>query len=258
MSLFSCSLFRNGALVALLSVPLTLTTCDALAAPWKCAAISPVGGPLGYQARDAGARCEGLYQPAVGSERIELLNLTNAVKTNSGAKFIQISVAPSLPKDTTLRILGLSFITDTFYRLDAPISSDKALLIPTSDVLEPAALDTSELGYVGYADNTIIPLNVQLLDTSQPRVITASGSVSVIISLSTFATEVLWRWKPTCQREGIDQKWSPVVGSGFYPRTPISFDITNLPSGPCPLMVAINTTSDGWVFTEWTINAAGF
>lgn len=245
------------ALIASFTSSFFISVQSASASPWKCVDVSPVSGPLGYQLRSQGARCEGLYQPSVSSQRIELINLTNAIVTNRGARFIQVGTAASL-NNGGVQIVGLSLVPDTFYRLDAPIPPGRQLMVPVADVVEPAALDFSQLGFVGYSGTVIVPLNVQFLDAGQPENIVSSGSMSATISLSTFATDVLWRWKSGCQIAPSNQIWNRVSGGSFFPRSPISFDITPLPTTPCGLEVAVKTTVDGWISTGWMINAVGF
>ena len=150
---------------------------SARAEPWKCATVSPISGPLGYQHRGDGSRCEGLYEPTVSSQRIDLLNLTNAIPRSGSPKFAQISVPSSLTDVAGLHVVGLSLVPDTFYRLDAPISPARPAMIPTSDVIMPGGLDLSQLGFVGYSDKWIIPLNVQLTNTNQPVTIISIESI---------------------------------------------------------------------------------
>ena len=53
--------------------------------PSFCAKVTPAFGPLGYQVRDNGQRCEGLYEPEIGAQPIELLNLTYSLALSSNA-----------------------------------------------------------------------------------------------------------------------------------------------------------------------------
>ncbi|WP_210337845.1 hypothetical protein [Bradyrhizobium sp. CCBAU 51765] len=184
------------------------------------------------------------------------MSLTDAPLSQRSARFLQIAASPSVATEPGLHVVVLSLVPDTFYRLDAPI--DKPVIVPTADVIEPAALDLPQLGFVGYSQRYVVPVHVRAADGGQPSNIVPSGTLSASVTISTFATDILWRWKRSCPLDAAEQKWNKVRGADFAPNSPISFEIRVLPKTPCPLEIAVKTTADGWISQEWPVNAAGF
>jgi hypothetical protein len=228
--------------------------------PSLCAKVEPIGGPLGYQRRGGGQRCEGFYQPSVSGERIDLLSLTYTRPKNvESLSFLHIQAVvrdkPAPSDAVTVHVVGLSLVPDTFYRLDAVLSAKApSTTLPLSQVIGPGQLDVSQIGFVGYSSNSIVPLAIQLANTSEPPNSLPTLPISVTIALSTFATEVIWHWKPGCPSARPDQSSSRLPGSTFLPHVPLSFPLVPLPQQMCTLEVGANPSGGPWIWAEWTVD----
>ena len=129
--------------------------------------LRPISGNLGYGWRKPGALCEGLYQAPVTATGLDVVSLLRGKLRFDLDRDRQLRVsAPDLSglASGPVRVRAVALPLKTYYRMDATLPADHALVWPVGEVLYPARLNADRIGVFGWVgsetDKTFVPLMV--------------------------------------------------------------------------------------------------
>jgi hypothetical protein len=116
-----------------------------------CSELSPIEGPTGYRARDASARCEGLFAARVAGGGIDLVSLTLGPVFWDFATDRSLTIAPvgwNGVGRVQLRAVGIPI--GLYYRLDAQVPADAQLHVSLDAVLRPEHIGPEDIGFFAF------------------------------------------------------------------------------------------------------------
>lgn len=183
------------------------------AAADPCASLPPENGPLGFQRRSNGDRCEGFFRSNVSGETLSVAFLMSGQLPESS--FVVVTGAGP---DREINVRAVALPLGTYYRMDAVVSPGKPLRWPLSEVVAASrSLKSSDLGLYGWFGDpgrpTYVPVRATALGgapTVAP-VVRLGVRANVRLALVTYSISA----DDSCHFGG--QAWSRLaieVGSG--------------------------------------------
>ena len=173
------------------------TTCLAASALGQSCGLDPEGGPLGYQRRYNGSRCEGfIRQPVAGTAGVVLVSLTYGAVAFDWAHNAELQLGLSQKPKARVRIRGEFIPFTRYYRLDAEIGPEQPMLrVGLSDVIARAEMTPEQLGLYAYrllpgGVQEVIPIAVTA--DAPPRVSTGVA-IHAILRAGIDVTDLRWR-----------------------------------------------------------------
>ena len=221
-----------------------------------CEKLTPIPGFLGYQARDSNKRCEGLYDPLTNRVHAQIIGMTYVAGSQpKDISTVCISKMPARENtidtdQSILRILGLSILQDTYYRLDGIITDREPILTFRADeVLYPSGMSISQIGFVGRSDDAIVPLVISF-DHECSKFPAIKPPIAVALRFATLTNKIAWRWSDACS---ASTQWTELPSRQYLPGEVIRFDINPPPKSPCGLIIASRNASQNWNDNRWDI-----
>ena len=209
----------------------------------SCGSVQPSAGPLGYQPRTNGDRCEGFFQQQVSAaHKLEFLSLLNGtIKYDLVSDRTLIVSVPSLSELQTAQVFleARALRAGTYYRMDAVLSSPGTFKWPLNAVITPANLPADAIGVVAWVNRDLgkyyIPVSVipENVVASRPRALNMIFRSSLDIEL------LQWRsWRESGARPSewvrVGGSNSPIIRAGQAAR----FELHNEAGGPIVVQVA--------------------
>ena len=127
-----------------------------------CASLPPEHGPLGFQRRSDGDRCEGFFRSNVSGESLSVAFLMSGLLPESS--FVEVTGAGP---DREINVRAVALPLGTYYRMDAVISPGKPLRWPLSEVVTASgSLKSTDLGLYGWFGDAGRPTYVPVRATA--------------------------------------------------------------------------------------------
>jgi hypothetical protein len=149
----------------------------------ECDILSPIEGATGYRAREASARCEGLFAARIAGGGIELVSLTRGPVVWDSAKDRVLFIEPAgwTPAAGT-RLRGVGVPAGLYYRLDATLAPGSVFRIPLDAVLLPEHIGPEDFGIYAFR---ILPgqISQHLPVHVKADVSPQSGSNDVVVTI---------------------------------------------------------------------------
>jgi hypothetical protein len=212
-----------------------------------CERLNPIPGPLGYQLRDDGARCEGLYDPLVAGVAADLIDLSiRSTEALDPAEDISVSAQATTAK---IRVVGRSMLADSHYRVDLKLDrGGEVAVIPIDTVLKPAEIDPNQIGFTAYVDGVLTPVIVKSSSHPDPN---DTGYV-VTLRFGQSNDRLAWRWQESC---GIQNDWTEVPSFASLPGEPVAIKVSRPLRDNCSLSVLTHSENGEWSEDHWLIGA---
>ena len=137
---------------------ISLGTVRVARADPACVGLSPDQGPLGYQRRTNGDRCEGFFKSNVAGEALTVAFLMSG-RVPASAELVVSGAGPKLE----INVRAIALPLGTYYRMDATVAPNKPLRWPLSEVVQAGhSLKNTDLGLYGWLETagrkTYVPI----------------------------------------------------------------------------------------------------
>jgi hypothetical protein len=127
-----------------------------------CADLPPEHGPLGFQRRSNGDRCEGFFKSNVSGEALSVAFLMAGQLPE--ASFVEVAGAGP---DREINVRAVALPLGTYYRMDAVVTPGKPLRWPLSEVVTASrSLKNTDLGLYGWFGDPGRPIYVPVRATA--------------------------------------------------------------------------------------------
>ena len=217
--------------------------------------IQGIGGELGYQWRSSPERCEGLFRSPIGAGSIQLVSFYagRIDYVLSDRTFLSLKVlADRSHNSDSVHIRGVSIPRGVFYRLDATIANGDSLIWPLSDVIDPAEIYSTQVGFWAWraTDGDTVLLPVTVSEAGRPRDSAEDHMLHLIIRLEQSFELVAWKLNDP------STKWDtlqPQSGIAFKPGYPVDVIVPSSPRSVDTILVAVKPLNRSWIITEYIL-----
>jgi hypothetical protein len=180
----------------------------------SCPNLPPDHGPLGFQRRTNGDRCEGFFKSNVSGEALTVAFLMSGRLPDSGS----VEVSGAGPK-REINVRAVALPLGTYYRMDAVITPEKPLRWPLSEVVNASrSLKNADLGLYGWFGDPGRPIYVPVraMVPGEPPASAGAQAVRLGVRANVRLAVLTYSFADeSCRFRGTDWKrLSANVGSG--------------------------------------------